>query len=139
MTRFRMALAVPAIAAGLLVPAGVASAVTAAPAHPAGTARVAFKINGCPYGDACMYTPSGFHGGQGGHPEHIYTYDHCFPLTGELGNRWILNAQRGAETVAGYTSSNCTGNPSWVVVIPPHVKDIAKKEPITPINSIRLG
>jgi hypothetical protein len=130
-----MALAVLSAAAGLLVPAGVASAATAAPAHPA-AAKVAFPIRGCPYGDACMYTLNGF---KADRPEHIYTYDHCFTLHNELGHRWILNAQRGAETVSGYTSSNCTGNPSWVVVIPPHVKEIAKEKFITPINSIRLG
>jgi hypothetical protein len=135
-----MVLAGLAIAAGLLVPAGVASAATPAPAHPAATARVALKVNGCPVGDACMYTLNGWHGGQGGHPEHIYTYDHCFVLHNELGHRWIFNLQRDAEKVKGYTSRDCSGTRTWVVpAVPPGFIGIAKEEPITPINSIRLG
>jgi hypothetical protein len=131
-TRLRTALAVPAIAAGLLVPAGVASAATAAPADPAATVKAPpppFKA--CPYFDACMYTLNGWHDS---HPEHVYTYDHCFALHHEFGYRKILNQQLGGETVKGYTSGNCSGTPSWIIQ-PGHYKKVY----ITPINSISLG
>jgi hypothetical protein len=134
MTKFRIALPVIAAAAGLLVPAGVASAATAAPAHPAATAQVASKSNGCPLGDACMYTVPGWNNGRNGHPEHIYTYDHCFNLSGEIGARVIYNLQRQGEKVKGYTHPNCAGTRKWVVLA-----GEAEPENITPIFSIRLG
>lgn len=81
-----------------------------------------------------MYTVSGWHNGSGGHPEHVYTYDHCFQLHNEFGTKIIYNLQNGGEKVKGYTSSNCSGTRVWVVFA-----GSAEPEHIGPINSIRLG
>lgn len=134
MSRFRIALAGLAAATGLLVPAGAASASTPAPARAAATAHVASKINGCPVGDACMYTVRGWNGGHNGHPQVIWPYDHCFVLHNVFGDRIIFNLQRGGEKVKGYRSANCSGTRVWVVRA-----GQAEPENMTPINSVRLG
>jgi len=153
-SRFRMALTGLAMAAGLLIPAGVAqaapSAPAAAPTHQAaavpGASALAIKtitgtvrvINasaaggsyaGCPYGDACMYTNSGFGNGT---PEHKYYYYGCYDLSNEYGNRWIVNNQSGGATVKGYYNYGCT-NRAWTLPA-----GELNEYNITPINSISL-
>jgi hypothetical protein len=140
------------MAAGLLVPAGVAQAASSAPA-PAphqgavwrtsaltfktatGTVRVvnaptaAGPINGCPYGDACMYTIAGWNSGR---PEHKYYNYACYNLSNEYGTRVILNNQYGGALVTLYYNYGCS-NPAFTVD-----PQNAAAGNITPINSIRL-
>ena len=131
MTKFRMALPVLAAAAGLLVPTGVASAATTAPAHPEVTAPAASTPDVCNFGDVCMYTKNGWLAGR---PEHIYSHDGCYVLHNEFGIRFIQNLETDGDKAKGYTSGNCSGTRVWVV--PPFSY---KRVHIFRINSIRVG
>jgi hypothetical protein len=85
--------------------------------------------HGCPYGDACMYTTSGWNNNN---PEHEYYSYGCYNLSNEYGTRVIYNNQYGGAKIAGYGSYGCgavnwvVGQGGWLTVN------------ITPINSVRL-
>ena len=156
MSRFHRPLAGFALAAGVLIPAGVAQAGPTAPAAvpaahqvaavpgsstpasraPAGTVRAASAraasgtIKGCPSGDACMYTVAGWNSG---HPEHKYYRYVCYNLSNESGTRVIYNNQTGGAAVTLYKNYHCT-DPAWLVPDGNY-----SKGNITPIDSISLN
>jgi hypothetical protein len=151
--RIRIAMTGLAMAAGLVIPATIAQAapMTHAPvpsAHqeaavprvsaPAGTARATggslatATFNGCPSGDVCMYTTSGWPKGQ---PEHKYFKYGCYNLSNELGTRVIYNVQTGGATVTGYKNFGCS-DPAWTF-LPDQTQGWVVD--ITPINSISLN
>ena len=157
MSRFRMVLTGLAVIAGAQIFAGVAQAAPSAPATApaahqaavsgaraltiktaAGTVRVlntstaGKTIWGCPYGDVCMYTASGWNSAR---PEHYYAAYACYPLKDELGMRWIINNQYGGALVTGYYNYGCT-NAAWEPFKPSQKYDLPVD--ITPVNSIKL-
>lgn len=144
-----------ALAATLLIPVGVAQAAPA-PAKPVSQARQTAAIpaagpsssyalygkgavplvaagstrHGCPYGDACMYTTSGW----SNTPEHEYYYYGCYNLSNEYGTRVIYNNQSGSAVISGFGFSDCYGGVLWT-----EVPGFWFKTDITPVNSIRIA
>jgi hypothetical protein len=124
-----------ALAATLLIPVGVAQAAPA-PAKPVSQARQTAAVpvaspsssyalygkatvplaaagstrRGCPYGDACMYTSSGW---KSNTPEHEWYYYGCYGLSNEYGTRWIYDNQYGGGDIAGFGGYDCTGGVQW--------------------------
>lgn len=64
----------------------------AVPLAAAGTTR-----HGCPYYYACMYTSSGW---KNNTPEHEWYYYGCYALYNEYGTRWIYNNQSGGGDIS---------------------------------------
>jgi hypothetical protein len=142
----RTALTGLALAATLLIPVGVAQAAPALASQGRQTVAglssshelyredaspgvAAGTRHGCPYGDACMYTTSGWNNNT---PEHEYYYYACYNLSNELGKRVIYNNQYGGADIAGYSRSGCSAV-NWVVG-----PGGSLGVDITPIYSVRL-
>lgn len=85
--------------------------------------------HGCPYGDACMYTTSGWNNNT---PEHEYYYYGCYNLSNEYGTRVIYNNQYGGADIAGYSLYGCSAV-QWAVA-PGGSLGVN----ITVVNSVRL-
>jgi hypothetical protein len=87
--------------------------------------------HGCPYGDACMYTTSGWSNNT---PEHEYYYYGCYNLSNEYGTRIIYNNQSGSAVISGFSYYGCYGAVQWT-----ETPGLWFKTDITPINSVRLA
>lgn len=151
----RAVMTVFTLAAVLLIPVGLAQAAPA-PARPVSQARQtaavpvpspllsyalygkdaltraapALAAHGCPYGDVCMYTTSGWSHNT---PEHEYYSYGCYNLSNEYGTRWIYNNQYGGADDAGFTQFGCSGAVLWT-----ETQGGWGQFDITPVNSIKL-
>lgn len=96
-------------------------------------------IRGCPRGDVCMYTYSGWTHSR---PEHKYYSYGCHRLHSEYGWRRVLNNQIGWAYAAGLESSRCHFGGSgsfgtlWSYMEDPTMA--TWKGDIGPINAIKL-
>lgn len=94
------------------------------------TASAAGTVEGCPFGDVCVYPQNA--GWNGGHPSlTFYTYG-AHNLSNQLGSHYVFNNQSGAAVArlcTGYNGVGCgtEGHPGQVI-----------NANLTPINSIVL-
>lgn len=137
------------LAAGLTLPIAVTSA---SPGYAAqkptangwqvvtvtGVLPASGTVNGCPYGDVCMYTDSGWANGQpSSNDGRNGKYSQgCYNLVSEYGHRYILNNQYGGWKVSLYQKYGCTDPP--LTTSPPAPPYSWWQGDIGPINSIYL-
>jgi hypothetical protein len=132
MRSHRAVMAVFALAAILLIPAGIALAAPAPASHAEQTAarpaagqassHVLYRKDavplaaagstrhGCPYYYACMYTTSGW---KNNTPEHEWYYYGCYALSNEYGTRYIYDNQSGGGDIAGFGNYTCNSGTQW--------------------------
>lgn len=107
-----------------------AAAVAATTAGADGAQAAGSTVEGCAYGDVCIYPENA--GWNGGHPSQSYTKYGAHNLTDQFGNHLIYNNQSGGATMRTCTGYDGTGCQGYLKANTYMVKDL------TPINSITL-
>ena len=108
MRKISMAMVAFIPAAAALIPAaGAQAASTSSSSHEVravGSQRADGTSNGCPSGDVCLYTASGWYDGA---PYQEFYHYGCYPLIGEHGPSVIFNYQTGGASAFAYYDGCC--------------------------------
>lgn len=152
MSRLRTAVTTLAFAVGLIVPAVLTQSASAQVTTHAASRSVYqttnghvvvvnatptpftnSKVKGCPSGDVCMYTSSGWSNNS---PEHKWYNYGCYNLSNEYGTRYVLNNQTGGALAALWYNYGCTN--LYFRIASSSNTAYYWEGSITPINSINL-